>query len=207
MSSESGKELVLTPYAKTLVRVKARQLSRRLDFGRSEREEIQQELWLAVISQADNFDPERGSLDTFIDRVVKTAAAMMVRDRERQKRAEGFHASSLDMAAEGSEDSEVTLAEQLTEDDHYRRLGTERPDPQAEREQAEAIEAALCSMPPEMGAICRRVMQGSALSAANELQTSRRQVRKALVAAREFLESAGIDRQVRGGQQPSPRHT
>lgn len=191
MSNLPGKEFVLTDYAKNLIEFKARQLSQRRDFCRSDREEIQQELWLAVVGQADRFDPERASLDTFIDRVVNTAVAMILRDRERQVRANGFRTQSLDVLAHDG--SRQPLAAKITEEDLARRLGRERRDAVADRELEEAVAAALPKMPPEVSDVCRRVMGGNISTAAAELKTSRRQIRNSLAAAQPVLEEAGLD--------------
>ena len=75
MSSHQGKEFVLTEYAKNLIGFKSRQLSLRRDFCRSDREEIQQELWLAVVGQADRFDPSRASLDSRRRRALSSTAS------------------------------------------------------------------------------------------------------------------------------------
>lgn len=191
MSSHQGKEFVLTDYAKNLIEFKARQLSQRRDFCRSDREEIQQELWLAVVGQADRFDPERASLDTFIDRVVNTAVAMILRDRDRHVRANGFRTQSLDDIAHDG--SRQLLAAKITEEDLARRLGRERRDEVADRELEEAVAAALPKMPPEVSDVCRRVMGGNISTAATELKTSRRQIRNSLAAAKPVLEEAGLD--------------
>ena len=190
MSNPHGKEFVLTDYAKNLIAFKARQLSLRRDFCRSDREEIQQELWLAVVSQADRFDSTRASLNTFLDRVVNTGVAMILRDRERQIRASGLQATSLDAI---SRDDDCKLADKITEDDLTRRLCRERRDELADRELAEAVSAALPMMPPEISDVCRSVRGGSVSSAAAELNTSRRQIRNSLAAARPFVERAGLD--------------
>ena len=190
MSSTQGKEFVLTDYAQKLIEFKARQLSRRPGAGRPDRDEIRQELWLAVINQADRFDPSRASLDTFIDRVVNSAAAVIVRGQERRKRANGLHLVSLDVP-DGDDRSNQPRGAKLSDDDQCRRLGTQRRDAVADREQAEAVASALSHMPPEVSDVCRRVMGSSILSAAKELGTSRRQVRNALAAAEPFLAEAG----------------
>lgn len=192
MSSPQGKEFVLTDYAKNLIEFKAWQLSLRRNFCQSDREEIQQELWRAVMAQADRFDPTRASLDTFLDRVVNSAIAMVLRERERQVRANGFQAASLDVASPDDDCCKSTLAAKVTEDDRLRRLGHERHDEQADRERKEAVSVALSKMPPEVSDVCRRVMGGSISSAAAELKTSRRQVRNSLAIARPFLEKAGF---------------
>lgn len=191
MSYAHGKEFILTHYAKNLIEFKALQLSRRKEFVRSDREEIQQDLWQAVVKQADRFDPTRASLDTFIDRVVNTAAAMILRDRRRQKRANGFQTVSLDAAA-GDGDSIQPLSAQLTEDDLCRRTGNESRSERVILERERAIASALAEMPPDVRDVCRRVMGGSISSAASDLETSRRQIRKALAAAKPFVEKSGI---------------
>src|SRR5690606_18928212 len=113
MSNAQSKEFILTEYAQNLIEFKARQLSRRWDFSQSDREEIQQELWLAVVDQAERFDSERASLDTFIDRVVNTAVRGILRNRERQKRANGFQAVSLDAVYQDDGRSKQSLAAEL----------------------------------------------------------------------------------------------
>lgn len=192
MSGAQSKDFVLTGYAKNLIAFKAWQLSKRRDFSRSDREDLQQELWQAVVSQADRFDPSRASIDTFIDRVVNTAVAMVVRDRERQIRADGFQAMSLDAAARDGDRSRQSLASQITEDDQARRLGRERHDEVAERERGDAVSAALAKMPPEISDVCRRVMGGSISTAAAELKTTRRQIRNSLAIAKSYVEAAGL---------------
>lgn len=192
MSSASEKDFILTDYATNLIEFKARQLSQRQDIRQSSREDIEQELWLAVVGQADRFDPTRASLDTYIDRVVNTAVAMILRDRERQKRGNGHRTVSLE--ARPSEDrTQPTLAGTITEGDQCRRLGVERRDEGADRERAEAVAAARAAMPPEVSDVCRRVMGGSISSAADELATSRRQIRNALDQAKTFIVDAGIE--------------
>ena len=96
MKSAGTQSVVFTEYAKSCIRVKARQLSRRSKFGKSDVEDIEQWLWQILFKEAKRFDPRRASLNTFIDRVVQTAAGMIVRNMHRQKRAAEKHAISLD---------------------------------------------------------------------------------------------------------------
>jgi RNA polymerase sigma factor (sigma-70 family) len=192
MSTAKEKDFVLTDYAKNLIPFKSKQLSKRRDLGHVSREDIEQELWLAVVAQADRFDPDRASLDTYLDRIVSTAAAMVLRDRDRQKRGNGHRTVSLD-ATTADSGRKTSLAETIADGAQIRRLGRERRDDAADREQREAVESGLAAMPPEVSDVCRRVMGGSISSAADELGTTRRQVRNVLAEARPFVEDAGID--------------
>lgn len=192
MSSSQRNDFVLTDYARKLIRFKARQLCRLHSFSKSDEEDLQQELWLAVVNQAGKFDPARASLDTFIDRVVNTAVAMILRDRQRQKRANGFQTVSLDVTPSDGHGNEP-LAAKVSQDDLARRLGIEPTDEAERRETAEAVASALTKLPDDLRDVCRRVMGGSISAAAEDLETSRRQIRNALASARPFLEEAGVD--------------
>ena len=171
-------DAVLTRYARTIIRFKAWQLAHRSGFCRNEQEDLEQDLWTALFAQAANFDANRASIDTFINRVVNTTVAILLRERRRQKRLEGTRAHSLDESLrKGEQFSAATLRES---DD--RRRDTE-----------EALVHALNSMPPKLQDICLRVMSSSAVAVARELGTSRRQIRNALDEAREYFRNAGFE--------------
>ncbi len=192
MSQAFGKEFVLTDYAQNLIRIKARKLSRQRHFRHAEEEDLRQELWMAVVNQADKFDSSRASLDTFIDRVVNSAVVMLVRERQREKRAEGFQAVSLD-STHLSNQSNQSLASQISNEDSHRRTQVVPADPIEATERKEAVDVALEGMPTELRDTCGRLMQGSIASASREEGISRRQIRKSLAAARRFLERSGLD--------------
>jgi len=185
-----GKPFVVTEYAKALVQAKARQLCRR-NFSPSEREDIEQELWLAVLQQAERFDPARASLETFLDRVVSRAAAMLLRRSKRHKRASGCQPLSLESDFIATGEGLKPVSEVVSSEDVARRLGTQSADPIARLEQTEAVEYALAQMPERLRDICRRLMTGTVASVAHELGISRYQVRNALEEARPYFEQAG----------------
>lgn len=193
MSCPQDKKFVVTDYAKNLIKFKARQLSLRRDFQSTEPEDLQQELSLAAVKAADQFDPTRASLDTFIDRVVNTAAAMLVRASQRHKHRNGLTTQSLH--SEFATQSEVPepLASAVSAADLARRTGVEPRDEANQRHDFEAIEHALAQMPEEVRNVCRKLRGGTVASVARDLGVSRRQVRKAIAAARPFLEKAGFD--------------
>jgi RNA polymerase sigma factor (sigma-70 family) len=192
MYSAHGKDHVVTAYASYLVGFKARQLSKRPGFTRSDQPDLENELWLALTSQAEKFDPSRSSLNTFTDRVITTAAAMILRDRSRKKRAAGFRAQSIDIPAAKSPSTDA-LSTSVSADDVARRTGAEIRDEISLFEDTEAFRHALELMPDDVRAICRRLMGGGTISSvADELGVSRRQVRKQLASARSFFERAGF---------------
>ena len=192
MRKTRARDAVLTDYAHTLIPFKARQLSRRSGFTRSDEEDLEQDLWTALLSQAELFDPDRASIDTFIDRVVNSAVMMILRDRRRQKRANGFQAQSLSDPAHPHGPSTETVDAELTAEDRCRYRGAFPVDESQLAEDQEAAQHALSEMPSELRDVCRRVMGGSISSAARELGRSRRQIRNVLAEARAYFERAGF---------------
>jgi hypothetical protein len=192
VSNDCGKDFILTDYARRLIEFKAKQLSRQRGFQKSDEECLEQELWLAVTQQADRFDPSRASLDTFLDRVIGTSVAMIVRDRHRLKRRPASEGTSLDAPADESENSE-SMAAQVSYGDLSRRTGVESEDEHLIELRQKRVQEVLDQMPPEISDVCRRVMGGSVASAARELKTSRRQIQNALQAAAPYFERADLD--------------
>jgi len=186
------KEFVVTEYAKALIQAKARQLCRR-GFSPSEQEDLEQQLWLAVLQQAERFDPARASLETFLDRVVSRAAAMLLRSRKRRKRGNGISPLSLENDYTSTGEGLKPLSDTVSSEDVARRLGRQSEDPLSRLEQQEAIEYALAQMPERLRDICRRLMTGTVTSVARELGISRHQVRKALEQSRPYFERAGLE--------------
>ncbi len=193
MDHVHGSDFIFTKYAKKLISVKARQLHRRRDFQSTEKEDLQQELWLALLKAADQFDPAKASVDTFIDRVVNSAVAMLVRARECPTRSDGFFAKSLDRELVSKSETPEPLATAIGPGDVSRRTGYEVREETLRREDDDAFHYALAEMPGYMRDICRRYMGGSIAAAAAEAGLSRRQVRQIIAEAKPFFEQVGID--------------
>jgi RNA polymerase sigma factor (sigma-70 family) len=193
MQPDEVQQLVEHEYAQTSIRVKARQLSRRKDFGASSREDIEQDLWLHLLTHAAKFDGDRSSLNTFIDRMVNSGAAILVRSREREMRADGFHAQSLDANRSGGDSSQRSLRSTLSSTDGARRIGNDPLSDLAQLEDQEALTVAFNKMPPEVRRVCQRLMEGAKpWPLATELGISRRQVSNLLAEAKRYLEEAGF---------------
>ncbi|MFQ3591744.1 MAG: sigma factor [Gemmataceae bacterium] len=191
MNGTHGKDFVLTNYARNLIQVKARQLCRRREFLPADLADLQQDLWLMLCERAETFDPAKASLDTFIDRVVNTAVGVILRNRQRLKRNTGGPVVSLDDS--GNDPTRPnSMAHGLSPEHLARRTGQEPKDPVTEQETAEAVAFALARMPDDLQEIARRLMSGTVNSVSQKMNISRRAVRKASLAIREFLERAGF---------------
>lgn len=185
-------EALSTEYVRDLIAVKANQLTRRKGFRRHEQPDIEQELAAHVVRKARLYDPTRGSVHTFIDRVVNSAAAMLCRDRRRIKRAAGYRTVSLQDIHMGRLNRHMTLEDFLEGEDLCRRLAIEvQPERQA-RESAMDIRGVLVNLPPAVREVWIRLAEGTDASVSREFGISRRQVRNIRAAIRRLLEESGL---------------
>jgi RNA polymerase sigma-70 factor, ECF subfamily len=86
----------LDEYAKTQIRVRARQLIRKPGFTSSDREDIEQELTLHLLQHIGKHDATRGCLHTFVSRIIKNKAASIIRQRHALRRDPDRNECSLD---------------------------------------------------------------------------------------------------------------
>lgn len=179
---------VYNDYARTVIRVKARQLVRRPGFSPTDLGDIEQKLAAHLIVQARNFDAGRASLNTFIARVVDSAVAMLLRGRGQLKRApsDGVEIHSLEVMVEETGEPPTPLWATISLADLDRRTGGLSQPDTAIFENAEAFAAAMESMSPEHRDICCRILGGSRAG------LSRRKVRAAMVVIRQHFERAGF---------------
>ncbi len=191
MGVTPNRDAVLTAYAQSLIKFKARQLSRRPGFTRSDQEDLEQDLTAHLLTQAHHFDPARGSANTFAERVIKSAIAMMLRGRRRQKRAAGLAAQSLERTFVQLDLGLQSLRDSLSAADHQRRTGNDGGD-EDRGELVAAVTEAFRNLPPDLREICRRLSDGTASSVARDLGISRHQLRLAINRVRQHFEDADL---------------
>ena len=187
------REALTTEYVQTLLKIKAGQLARRPEFRKEDPGDIKQDLIEHVLRQADNFDPSRAGVNTFITRIVETAVAMLIRRQKRQKRAGGHHAMSLEGTVLEGDGRETSMANLISEADLRRRAGGSVHDDQGDAELSTDIVTAIHSLPPALQDIALRLIaaKGREVPVADDLGISRRQVRKAVTAIREHFRDHG----------------
>ncbi len=187
---------IVTEYARTLIRVKAKQLVRRPGFCRSDQDDIEQDLALYLLSQADNFNPDRASLNTFIDRVVNSAAAMLVRERGRIKRrpAGDVEVQSLEEKVEQPDGPPEPLWMLISIADLARRTGVDCPSDVEMFELLESVSSAFSSLPQELQDVCRSLLERNRAETEQELKLSRRRFDAAMDRIRQHFAQAGLEK-------------
>lgn len=82
-------------YAARLIKFKARQLSRRSGFSRTDRQDLEQELWVDLLDRLPRYDANKASLNTFIARVVERKVISILRYHFAEMRSPGREEASL----------------------------------------------------------------------------------------------------------------
>jgi len=192
MGIDPVRSALTTEYVQKLLKIKARQLARRPEFRKTDPADIEHDLITHILRQADNFDPTRSAVNTFITRVVETAAAMLVRHRGRRKRAAGYRAISLEGTILPGDGRETSMAEIVSEGDLRRRCGGEVHDEQQEAELSTDVTRAMEGLTPRQREIAKRLAEASEAAVAREMGISRRQVRNDVLAIRKKFEEAWL---------------
>lgn len=194
MTKASRNDHALNDYARTLIRVKAKQLIRRPGFSRSDQGDIEQDLFLHVLSKFRQYDPNRSSLNTFVDRIVNSAAAMLVRERSRNKRSPGGNVEiqSLEVKIEHSTGSSKPLWASISDADLQRRTGRAPLSDAELYELVEGVASAIAGLPPELQQVCQSLLERNRSETERELGLSRRKYDAAIARIREHFARAGF---------------
>ena len=182
----------LDPFVKRLVRRKAQQLAGRAGIPRSDRQDIEQHLYLVLVKQWHRFDPQTGHLQAFVTTVVERAVANVFRDRLAEKRDRRRCNVSLSAMTSVGEEGEEKLAETLTADEHRSRMGERVRSDQELFEFAEDVEALLLGLSPPLRKICRLLMHHSISAVARKTKIARTTLNDTLRRLRQRFEDAGL---------------
>jgi len=88
-------DIGINEYAARLIKFKARQLSRRSGFSRTDRGDLEQDMWTDLIDRLPRYNPDKASLNTFIARVVERKVVTILRYHLAQMRSPGRNEASL----------------------------------------------------------------------------------------------------------------
>lgn len=157
------RQAVFSAYAVSLIRHKSLQLIRKPGFSRSDREDLEHDLSLHLWKKAHQFDPRRASIETFADRVIKSAVRMILRDRRRRRLALG-KVESIESGTVNVDHTAVPLDEIISEQDRGRRVGREPHDHDVPRDVRDVVDR----LSPELKSIVDAILSTDHLSKAAE---------------------------------------
>ncbi|MCO6436922.1 MAG: sigma-70 family RNA polymerase sigma factor [Phycisphaerae bacterium] len=177
---DTGCLQALSDYEANLIRVKAHQLVGKYGFTGSDSADLEQDLALHLIQRMTGFDPNRGSRNTYADRIVSSRIASILRQRFAQCR--DFRRS---VSLDGHSTDECSDCEDVVDPHHE--TGCSQAD------LAIDVEDAVRRLEADLQSLCVLLMQEPVSEAARRLGLTRGQVRGRLQTLRNVFASAGLD--------------
>lgn len=171
-------------YASRLIRFKVHRICRRRGIPKSDEEVIEHDLWTHLALRMARYDPSRGQITTFIDRVVERWIISYLRHRFADKRDPRREECSLNEPVLDADDREVDRHETTPE-----AASTRQRLQELERDMAQV----LAHLPDDLRAVALGLAAGTPNSVGNELNISRRAMTKIIDELRENFRDAGLD--------------
>lgn len=159
--------------------------------------DLQQDLWLELLSRLPSYRPERGGPRAFITLVVRNGAASILKARTAAKRGKGRPCLSLNREYEDDDGRSVELHETITVDDYLRRTrGTVRSE-EDRRDLALDVRRSVDKLPPIDRDICLMLIDESICGVARVVGIPRWTLRDLIKRLREISEEAGLKEYIR----------
>lgn len=171
-------------YALRLIKFKVRRICRGRGISKSEEEVIEHDLRTHLKLRMARYDPSRGQVTTFIDRVVKRWLISYLRHRFADKRDPRREECGLNEPVLDADGREVDRHETTPE-----AASTRQRLQDLERDMAQV----LARLPDELRAVALALAFGTQNSVGTELDVSRRAMPKAVDQLREIFRDAGLD--------------
>jgi RNA polymerase sigma factor (sigma-70 family) len=147
----------IAPFAIKLAKRISKRLEHRVSLKSFDAEDIEQELITYVLERSSQFDPSKGSIEAFVTRIMRSAAASLIRGSRRQRSNPplGFVVDSISKMVDGPNHKSEELSRSLTSSDGTRRRQTEPRDPFRDVELADAVEHQIQTLPRRYRRIAR----------------------------------------------------
>lgn len=155
-------------FARTLVHIKARQITRRAP---GDRDDVEQTLLLEILLRWPGYDAARGTREAFVEQIVRGKVCKMMRDRTRAKR-DWRREQVLDLHAH------------------------DRPDPADRLREVELradVGAVVSDLPEPLREACDQLQRESISAVARGIGTPRSTLDSALRRSREAFRRADLD--------------
>lgn len=173
------------------VRNAARQAVRKAGLRPCDAEDLEQDLWADLLTRWPRYDPQRSSIRTYVDRVLRHRVHRILEHRSAQCRDPRKVAGSVEQFEEAAEDG-------LHVRDLNDYLRSTRQDEEETLSLRVDLERALQGMCPEIRELCHQRVQGSSVrEMAKEAGISTSTAHRVFATARDQLQELGLDEYLR----------
>lgn len=175
-----------------LVRQKARRVAGRFGFSRSDRDDIEQELCVCLLTRMRGLDESVTNREAFVTTVLDRCVATLMRRKRAQKRSRPGE-SSLNVGASDEDGRNVTADRTVSEAQNRKRIG-DCPLSDLERVELEMDVATVVDrLPSDLRPLARLLKEYSVSECARQLGISRTTLQYQMAQLREAFVSSGFD--------------
>lgn len=183
---------VTDKFTTQLIRRTAKMLVGDGTFPASDLDDVIQELRLALIEQAGNFDPARARWSTFVKTVVRLTAATLRRKQRADFRQAEAGFASLNVMIPDEDGQLVEMGATVGEEEHRTGLGQDFFNHADQVNVALDVQAAIATLPAELQEIAERLKRQSVCEMARELGVSKTTLNRRVAEIREHFRRAGL---------------
>ena len=179
-------------FAHRIIRQKARQLVGKYGFSRSDREDLEQELWLDLIRRWKRAGDRINDPQAFVVTVVNRQVANLIEQRQTKKHS-NEDLRSLDTLVPDEDGRLVPFAEVIPSEQSQARRQTSKLDEFEHCHLKLDMAEILDQLSPSLRELCLQLQKHSVADAAREMNVPRSSVRSAVRCIRDRFGRAGVD--------------
>lgn len=190
--TDLGRELT-KGYAGRRLRYRAFQLAGTCGFSRSDRDDLEQELRIAVMTSIPKFDPERGPWNVFVFTVIERRILNYFDAKLVRQRMTEFEKDSLSTLVSLEDQAETTLSQLVLPDDQSRINGRTVRHHVEEIDRVHDVATILEELPPELRELAELLKETPTAVLAREMELPRRTLRSRLEAIEQAFVENGFE--------------
>jgi len=185
-------EIVAHPFTVAHIEIKAQQLCRRADFSKSDFDDLCQDMRIYLMEKSHLLDPDRGCLEAFVTKTIKTWVAMRLRYHKRTRRNGSHMAISLEGTLVVYQGEIKSLGAVLLEEDGHRLTRIAPMSAMDRLELRDALDVAMQHLTANERALLHEVAENGIEPTAKSRGVSTRQIGNSLARIRQRIEKTGI---------------
>ena len=189
----------LDPHAAKLIRKVAERLVGRAGLVEADRDDVEQDLAVALLLRLPRFDVGRASLDAFVTCIVKSAVATMLESRKAEMRDWRCCARSLDERGEDQDGNPSDQAPVLDRPECQARAVADARANERDRDLELDLDGAIATLPADLRDLCERLRTANVTEVSRATATPRGTVYDGMGQLKKHFERAGLSAYLDGG--------
>lgn len=182
----------INEYAARVIRHKAKHLVGTAGFTESDRDDLEQEMMLDVITRLPKFDANRGTPKTFVARIIERKISKLIRHRTSDMRDYRREAFSLNENIEDGDGGCIERGDLVSRESIDPVVASNSRTGVEEMAFLQDLESVLVGLPDHLRRLCEILKTGSISDAAREMGVPRTTLHDHVTKLRSLFEDAGL---------------